>query len=89
MAYSVELTRRAQKQLADLPADLRRRIAARIDALAEQPRPAGAIKLQGFVNAWRLRVGDYRILYEIQDQRLIVYVLRIGHRREIYRQPGS
>jgi mRNA interferase RelE/StbE len=85
MAYTIELARRAQKQLVKIPFDSRRRIAALIDALAENPRPAGAGKMQGVENTYRLRVGDYRILYEIQDRRLIVYVLRIGHRREVYR----
>jgi len=85
MAYAIELTRRAEKQLTGLPANLRRRVASRIDALADNPRPPGVGKIQGAEDMYRLRVGDYRILYEVQDFRLIVHVLRIGHRREIYR----
>ena len=58
---------------------------ARIEALAENPRPPNAELLAGPVNIWRVRAGDYRILYTIKDDVLLVLVLRIGHRREIYR----
>lgn len=61
------------------------RLVARLRRLAENPRPPDTRKLQGVENVYRVREGDYRILYEIFDTKLLVYVLRIGHRREVYR----
>jgi mRNA interferase RelE/StbE len=63
-----------------------RRIARTIDALAENPRPRRARKLEGIEELYRVRCGDYRIIYQIQDQRLLVLVVRIRHRREAYRR---
>jgi mRNA interferase RelE/StbE len=83
--YSVQFAPSAGRDLAALDKPVQRRVAARIDALAENPRPAGVTKLQGEANAWRIRVGDYRILYTIEDRRLVVLVIKIGHRREVYR----
>lgn len=62
-----------------------RRIASAIDGLASNPRPEGARALQGEATVLRLRVGDYRILYTINDDVLLVLVVRVGHRREVYR----
>lgn len=61
------------------------RIQRHIDALATEPRPPGCVKMSGIERTYRIRVGDYRIIYEIRDNVLIVLVLRIGHRREAYR----
>ena len=83
--YSVQLAPSAERDLAALDKPVQRRVAARIDALAENPRPAGVAKLQGEANAWRIRVGDYRIVYQIQDEVLLILVVNVGHRREIYR----
>ena len=58
---------------------------AAILALAENPRPSGCVKLSGLENLWRVRVGDYRILYSIEDQQLIVLIVSVAHRREVYR----
>ena len=66
-------------------AKLKRRIGQAIDALAMNPRPPGGVKLTGEENAWRIRVGDYRVLYEIHDARLVILVIRIANRREAYR----
>jgi mRNA interferase RelE/StbE len=85
VAYAVELTRTAHKALQDLDAVARTRIARAIDALAENPRPPGAVTLQGGAGALRIRVGDYRVIYTIEDARLVVLVLTIAHRREVYR----
>ena len=63
---------------------VQRRIARRIDRLAEDPR-ADAVKLRGTDDVWRARVGDYRVLYAIEDQRLVVLVIKIAHRRDVYR----
>jgi len=85
MAYAIEFAKSAAKQLASLPGDVRHRISVRITALAENPRPAGAVKLEGVADTYRFRVGAYRVVYEIQDRRLLVYILRVAHRKMVYR----
>lgn len=84
--YQVEIARRAVKVLAALPRREQQRIRAAIDLLTEQPRPPGCVALSGEERAYRVRVGDYRILYEVFDDRLVVQVIRIGHRRDVYRR---
>ena len=84
--YQVELTRRAQKGLESAPVEVRRRIVRAIDALAETPRPHGAKRLAIDEDIHRPRVGDWRILYAVQDKVLLVLVVSIGHRREAYRR---
>jgi mRNA interferase RelE/StbE len=84
MTYRVEISRRAAKAVTSLDKPLRRKILAAIDSLSGNPRPAGCKKLADR-EAWRIRVGDYRIIYEIHGQVLLVIVVDIGHRREIYR----
>jgi mRNA interferase RelE/StbE len=85
-AYSVGLRASAEKQLAALDRPVRERVAAAIDALAETPRPSGAIAMQGAAGLLRIRVGSYRVVYTVSDRELIVLVIDIGHRREIYRR---
>ena len=85
MSYAVLIERRAQRALSRIPQQERDRIAATIPRLADEPRPHGVKKLTGR-EAWRIRVGDYRILYEIHDDRLVVLVVEIGHRRQVYRE---
>jgi mRNA interferase RelE/StbE len=82
--YDVEFTTAAAKQLRKLDPDLRRRLLAAIGQLAVEPRPAGCRKLVGEQNAWRVRIGDYRVIYDIFDERLLVTVVRAAHRREVY-----
>lgn len=84
MAYRIEIKQRAEKALALIPNPSRRRVAKAIDGLARDPRPAGCRKLTGSDDAYRIRVGDYRIVYLIKDKVLTIYVIRIGHRREVY-----
>jgi mRNA interferase RelE/StbE len=79
------MTRSAAKELEAVPTKDRQRIVRRIEGLAEDPRPAGAEKLSGD-DKYRIRQGDYRILYEIKDERLVVTVVRVGNRREVYRR---
>lgn len=86
MTYHVELTGAADRQLAKLPLVLQRRVVQRLDALAENPRPLGATTLQGGEGLLRIRVGDYRVIYRVHDDVLLVLVVRIGHRREVYRR---
>jgi mRNA interferase RelE/StbE len=82
--YTVVITRSAEKEIIALPREVRERVRNHILALRENPRPPGAIKLQG-QEAYRLRVGDYRIIYTIEDEVRLVMVIQVGHRREVYR----
>lgn len=84
MNYAVEILRSAGKQLAAIDRQDQPRIFAAIRALASNPRPPGCKKLTGRP-AWRIRVGVYRVIYEIHDNRLLVLVVVVGHRREVYR----
>jgi mRNA interferase RelE/StbE len=84
--YRIEFARPAAKSLEDLSEQLRRRIGTAIDDLRSEPRPPGSKKLAGRNDQYRIRVGDYRIIYMIEDKRLIILVLAIAHRREVYRK---
>ncbi len=84
--YRVEIARRAVKALAALPRLEQQRIRAAIDLLTDNPRPPGCVAMAGEARAYRVRVGDYRIIYEVLDARLVVQVVRIGHRRDVYRK---
>jgi mRNA interferase RelE/StbE len=84
LTYALFIERRAQRSLSRIVAQDRDRISSAIRRLADEPRPRGVKKLSGR-DAWRIRVGDYRVLYEIHDERLVILVVDIGHRREIYR----
>lgn len=83
--YRIEFTPRAARDFRNLPTAGQKRLAGRIDSLARQPRPAGVVKLRGAQDLFRIRVGEYRILYQIQDAALLVVIVRVGHRKEIYR----
>ncbi len=82
--YVVELKQSARKELEKLPSAVIARVIAKLEVLAEEPRPAGCKKLTGGDAEYRVRVGDYRIVYFIDDQRIVVSVVRIRHRREVY-----
>jgi mRNA interferase RelE/StbE len=87
MTYRVEIAKPAQRQLKKLDAPIRRKLSRRIDRLANDPRPAGVAKLTDVSPPiFRVREGQYRILYTIEDDRLVVVVVRIGHRGEVYRR---
>lgn len=83
--YQIIITRQAQKQIADLPANVQKRIDKAILGLKNQPRPAGAIQLKGNHLSYRIRVGDYRILYTIEDAVLKVIIVKVGNRKEVYK----
>ena len=85
MSYQVLFTKRAVRDLETLPDQDRVRVAKRLEGLAKEPRPPGVTKLQGTEDVYRMRVGDYRVLYIIEDDIVTVSVVRIGHRRDIYR----
>ena len=89
MAYAVVLKPAVVRELRKLPGDARRRVAARVDALAGDPRPPGVEALRGASDLYRVRVGDYRIVYQVEHKALVVLVVRIGHRREVYRRMGG
>lgn len=82
--YAVELKASARKELERLPAKLVQRIFPRLEALAMEPRPAGCKKLKGGDAEWRIRVGDYRVVYVIDDAKLLVTVTRIRNRSDVY-----
>ncbi len=81
--YSVLILPSTQKQLAKLPNATATRIEDKLLELEKDPRPPGCKKLKGR-NAWRIRIGDYRVIYDIEDARLVITVIAIGHRREVY-----
>lgn len=87
MTYQVRKTRRIDRELRRIEKRDRLRIEGVIALLADNPRPPKATKLAGHANRWRVRAGDYRILYEIRDDVLTILVIRVAHRREVYRTP--
>ncbi len=86
MTYRIEVTPAAVRQLRKLDSQARRRVQAAVELLANDPRPSGAKKLVGGNGEWRVRTGDYRIVYEVNDGVLVVLVIAVGHRREIYQR---
>ena len=85
MAYALQFKPSVFRQFEKLPHDIQRRIAAKIAVLRENPFPAGCKKLSGVPDALRIRVGDYRVVYQVQRGILLVLVLTVGHRRDVYR----
>ena len=84
MTYRIEVAPAAAGQLRKLDPVARRRVQAAIELLADQPRPSGATRLVGGAGEWRVRTGDYRVVYEIHDDVLVILVLVVSHRPEIY-----
>ena len=84
MTYEVRLAPAAVRQLRKLDPPGRRRVQAAIDLLAEDPRPPGARQLVGGAGEWRVRTGDFRIIYDIRDGELLVLVVKVGHRRDVH-----
>jgi mRNA interferase RelE/StbE len=84
-AYQVELRPAARRQLRKLSGDARRRVAALVDQLAIEPRPAGVKALAGRPDLLRVRSGDYRVVYAVRDEQVLVLVVALGHRSEVYR----
>jgi mRNA interferase RelE/StbE len=82
--YGIVFTKQAVKDLERLPEEVRVRIAPVIDLLAEDPRPSGCKKLKGGKNVYRIRVGHYRIIYTLEDDKLLIIIVRIGHRKDVY-----
>lgn len=85
MAYQIEFNRRAAKEFQALSAPLYTRVRSALEALREEPRPAGSVKLKGWPNAYRVRVSAYRIVYEVDDATRVIVVKAIQHRKDVYR----
>lgn len=85
MSYSVRLTAAAERQLRRLSGRVQERLVGALVLLELEPRPAGCRKLTG-ESQYRVRVGDYRIVYEVRDRELLVLALRVAHRRDVYRR---
>ena len=85
MPYLVEFAASALREFKHLERAVQRRIATRLDELANNPLPSGVKKLQGEPDLYRIRIGDYRVLYRVDRKRMTVPILKIGHRREVYR----
>ncbi|MEG3842746.1 type II toxin-antitoxin system RelE/ParE family toxin [Microcoleus sp. herbarium14] len=85
MTYTIIIPKAVQKQLDALPDDVYERIAVKVQQLAQNPRPDGVVKLKGSENEYRIRIGDYRVRYEIEDEELRILLLQCKHRKEVYR----
>ncbi len=85
MSYEIQILPKAIRQLKSLSIEVRQKVSRTIQSLANEPRPIGVKKLSGEQNIYRMRVGNYRILYQIIDKILVVVVVSVGHRREVYR----
>ncbi len=85
-SYSIDFAPRAERQFRKLPRDVQVRMTPKIGALIKRPRPRGVEKLEDEENLYRIRVGDYRIVYEVSDESRSIVIAKVGHRREVYRQ---
>jgi mRNA interferase RelE/StbE len=85
MMYEVEITPAAKRQIKKLTKSVQGLILERLEELVENPRPFGVIKMETEEDLYRVRVGDYRIIYEIQDRMLLIVVVKVGHRNSVYR----
>ena len=85
-AYTIEYKKSVEKELRKLPSTQLKGIVTKIRALATNPRPEGSVKLRGSSDLFRIRHADYRVIYQVQDKKLILLVIKLGHRREVYRE---
>jgi len=83
-SYAVELKPSARKELESLPDSVLARVIRKLESLQHEPRPAGCKKLRGYKDSWRVRIGDWRVVYIVDDTAKLVSVTRIAHRREVY-----
>jgi mRNA interferase RelE/StbE len=83
--YSITFARSARKELEDLDAKIVGRIFPKIESLSGNPRPHNCIKLQGSRNLWRMRIGDYRVIYTINDKTKLIDIIAVRHRRDVYK----
>ena len=85
MKYRIEFSPTAESQFKKLPKEVQVRLKHRIDILAENPFPRGVKKLSTQENFYRLRIGDYRIIFQVQGKALLILILKLGHRKNVYR----
>lgn len=85
MPYRLEFTASALRELRSLDAQTQRRVSVRLTSLCDDPLPSGVKKLQGLPGHFRIRIGDYRVIYRVDGQRVVIVIVRIGHRRDVYR----
>ncbi len=83
--YQIQFSKKAQKRFKALPKSIQQRLIVQINLLPHNPRPLDCKKMKGVRDLFRLRVGDYRVIYAVQDELLLILVVEVGHRREIYR----
>ena len=88
MLYAVELAPAAWRQVRRLPREVQVKLTAAIEDLGTNPRPRGVVKLEATLSLYRVRVGDYRVIYQISDRDAPVLVVKIGHRGSVYRKTG-
>lgn len=86
MTYTIIISKAVQKQLDALPDKVYERIAVKVQQLTQNPRPDGVVKLTGYENEYRIRIGDYRVRYEIEDRELTILLLQCKHRNDVYRE---
>jgi len=86
VSYIVQLAPAVKRQIRKLERSIQERVVRRLDLLEKDPRPAGVEKMEGDESTYRIRMGEHRIVYEIRDKVLVVLVLKVGHRREVYRR---
>jgi mRNA interferase RelE/StbE len=86
MSYAIAISKSVQKQIDNLPNDVAERVIEKIQNLASEPRPDGIVKLKASDNEYRIRIGDYRIRYEIDDESQLVQILQCKHRKDVYRK---
>lgn len=85
MAYTIQFKPLALRQLEKLPRDTQKRLAVKIEALRDDPFPPGCKKMAAVPDGWRVRLGDYRVVYQVHQKILLVLVLTVGHRKDVYR----
>jgi len=85
VAYTLQFKPLALRQLEKLPREAQKRLAAKIESLRDDPFPAGCKKMAGLADTWRIRAGDYRVVYQVHRGVLLVLVLTVGHRKDVYR----
>ncbi len=88
MSYTVVISKSIQKQIDNLPNDVIDRVLEKIQNLALEPRSDGVVKLKGSDNEYRIRAGDYRVRYEVDDESQLVQILQCKHRKDVYRKKG-
>jgi len=86
VSYRLEIAAIAKRQFKKLPDDVQRKLRAKLEDLASCPRPRGSRKLIGYQDVYRIRAGRYRVLYSVDEEKVIVLILKLGHRRGVYRR---